>query len=505
MNVDQKHIVIAGAGTSGLTTAIILKKTFPLYNVTVCFSDKYPIIGVGEGSTEHWRWFQDYVGIDVDDMVRFAGITHKYGIMFEGWNSHTPRYVHSIAGSGLTKDNFCATYSYLLENNLLLTNSLSWKGMIEDKIIDALKPEEEGSEESDKTHYGTNQYHFDTFMLNKYLKSFANSIGIKFVEGEILSVNQDSNGYITSLDVEGFKSKISGDFFIDATGFARVLHGKMKNIEFQSFSEYLPCDRALVFQTEKDIFNKIHPYTRAISMNAGWMWEIPTQDRRGNGYVFASSYITEEEAIREAEEFHGIEIDNPRFISFKPGYYKQPWQKNCLAIGLSYSFIEPLEATTISIGLQQAKLLCSYLPNFDKNTKHSLSEYNRIINKVMDNALNMICLHYISDRDDTPMWSDQKLKSKPQMLERLLNIWSERPPEHHDIESNGYELFQIGHFWHVAQGQGVLDRDSASRALNAHLSRKEVVNNLNGLYSQLINLKMIDHGEAIERTKNRNS
>jgi len=502
MKIDQKHIVIAGAGTSGLTTAIILKKTFPLYDITVCFSEKSPIIGVGEGSTEHWRWFQDFVGINVDDMIKFAGVTHKYGIMFEGWNNHTPKYIHSVSGTGIKRNSFYATYSFLLENEILLTNSLSWKGMIEDQVIDGIS---EDDTEPDKTHLGTNQYHFDTFLLNKYLKNFANNMGIRFVEGEIESVNKGSNGHIKYIKVNGFDSKISGDFFIDATGFARVLSSKMQNVEFNSFSEYLPCDTALVFQTDKDIFGKIHPYTRAISMNAGWMWEIPTQERKGNGYVFSSSYITEEEAIIEAEEFHGIEIENPRFIKFRPGYYSEPWQKNCVSIGLSYSFIEPLEATTISIGIQQARLLCSYIANFNEKTEFSIREYNKIMNEVMENALSMICLHYISDRNDTKMWLDQQNRPKPLMLQKLLEIWSERPPEDHDITANGFELFFIPHFWHVAQGQGVLNSESAAVSLNAHLSRRIATQHLSETNSNLINLKMIDHGEAIERTKNRDS
>lgn len=496
--VDQKHIVIAGAGTAGLTTALIIKKTFPLYDVTVCFSEKSPIIGVGEGSTEHWRWFQDYVGINVDDMIRFAGVTHKYGIMFEGWNGGSSKYMHSIASSGLTKDSFMATYSYLLENDYLLTNVLSWKGLVDGSLLD-MYDEEEGI---DKTHYGTNQYHFDTFKLNLFLKNYATRMGINFVEGEISNIKLDNNGYIKYIEILGFDKKIGGDFFVDATGFARVLHSKMKNIEFQSFSEYLPCDRALVFRTEKDFFGKINPYTRAISMNAGWMWEIPTQERRGNGYVFSSKYITDTEAIKEAEDYHGIEIEEPRFIEFRPGYYKEPWQKNCLAIGLSYSFIEPLEATTISIGIQQARLLCSYLPNFNQSTTHSVLEYNRVINHVMENALSMIALHYTCDRDDTQMWADQKKKAKPELLKRLLSIWSERPPEHHDLMLSGYELFQIAHFWHVAQGQGVLNKDSATRSLNAHLSRREAIKNINNIQSGIISQKVIDHAEAIERTKN---
>lgn len=494
---DQKHIVVAGAGTAGLTTSLIIKKMFPKYDVTVAFSDDIGIIGVGEGSTEHWRWFQDFVGISPDDMVRHADISHKYGIRFENWNTKNPSYFHSIAGSPLSVGTFLATYSYLLENDLLLTNALSWKGLEEDKVLDV--KDEDGN---DQTHFGTNQYHFDTHKLNVFLKKVASDMGINFVEGKITKVNLSNNGHISSIELDNFSSPIAGDLFVDCTGFSRVLISNMRNIEFNSFDKYLPCDSALVFQTDLDESGKIHPFTRAIAMNAGWMWEIPTQSRKGNGYVFSSKYISEEEALKEAEEFHGIEIDDYRVLSFKPGYYSAPWQNNCVSIGLSYSFIEPLEATTISIGIQQAKLLCSFLANYSHESKYMQEEYNRIMKDVMENAVSMISLHYMSDREDTQMWKDQKTAQKPDLLKRLLQIWSERLPEYQDVPSNHFELFGTGHLWHVAQGQGILNKDLATTALNAYGSRPVVTKNISDNMTGLLKVGLIDHAESLRRTKN---
>lgn len=494
---NQKSIIVAGAGTAGLTSALIIKNTFPHYDVKIVYSDKIGIVGVGEGSTEHWRWFQEYCGIHPDEMVKYCDITHKYGIKFEGWTTHTPSYIHSVATTGVSALSFLASYNLMLENNKLLTNTLSWRGLLQDNILD--QQDEDGI---DRSHFGTNQYHFDTFKLNSFLKQRCDIAGIGLIEGEIQKVNLDSHGYISNIKISSINSLLSADLYVDASGFSRVLSSKMNNIEFNSFRKYLPCDSAIVFQTDSDPSGKIHPYTRAIAMNAGWMWEIPTQSRRGNGYVFSSDYISEEEALREAEEFHGIKIDNHRLINYRSGYYSAAWQKNCVAIGLSNNFIEPLEATTISIGIQQAKLLCSYLPTWTNSSKYIETEYNRIHKSIMENAVSMIALHYMSDREDTPMWRDQKKAEKPQLLKRLLNIWSERLPESHDIDFSGFELFAIPHLWHVAQGQGVLNPDLASVALDAYGSRLPVVENLNNLMSGYLSAKVIDHAEALARTKN---
>lgn len=493
---NQKRIVIAGAGTAGLTSALIFRRTFPSYEITLVHSDKNPIIGVGEGSTEHWRWFQDYVGIDVHDMIRYADVTHKYGIKFEDWTSHTPSYFHSVSGSGLVSNNFYGTYAFCLENDLLLTNTFSWKGIIKDKVI--LTVDEEGV---DKTHYGTNQYHFDTHKLNLYLKNFCSLNGINIVYGEIEKVLKDERGYISGLKISSLKSSLPGDFFIDSTGFQRVLMKTMQNQEYTSYEKYLPCDSALVFQTPLDEYGKIHPYTIAKRMNAGWMWEIPTQSRRGNGYVFSSKHISKEEALQEASDKIGMEIEDYRFIDFKTGYWNKTWQKNCVAIGLSSGFIEPLEATSISISIQQAKLLCSYIPTFDNDSSVMVDEYHRVVDSIMENCVSMIALHYVCDKEDTPMWAEQKAKEKPQLLKQLLDLWKVKTPENHDVQTIGFELFHAPHFWHVAQGQGVLSKEAASIQLDAHGSRPSSIDHLNNLASHQISLREVDHAEQLKKTR----
>ena len=230
---------------------------------------------------------------------------------------------------------------------------------------------------------------------------------------------------------------------------------------------------------------------------------VPPGLRDYIGVAWSDDYeAIEEEALKEAEEFHGIEIDDYRVLSFKPGYYSAPWQNNCVSIGLSYSFIEPLEATTISIGIQQAKLLCSFLANYSNESKYMQEEYNRVMKDVMENAVSMISLHYMSDREDTQMWKDQKTAQKPDLLKRLLRVWSERLPEYQDVPSNHFELFGTAHLWHVAQGQGILNKDLATAALNAYGSRLEVAKSISDNVAGLLKVGLIDHAESLRRTKN---
>ena len=490
--MNQKKVIVVGSGTAGLVTALIIKSLFLDYNVIVISSKSIGIIGVGEGSTEHWRMFQDLVGINVHDMIKEVDITHKYGIFYENWTNHTPQYFHSVGDIGKTINTFWAGYASALENGKLLTNLYSWRGLLENKIVD----------QGEKTHLGTNQYHFDTFKLNEYLIKFSKSKGIAFIDDEVTDVNIDENGFIESVILSESNKEISGDFFVDATGFNRKILSKIGDQTFIDYRKYLPCDTAIAFPTESDPSGQIRPYTRARALSNGWIWEIPTQTRRGNGYVFSSDFCTVDQAIAEASQVHGFEVEPAKVINFKAGYFKETWKNNCVAVGLAAGFVEPLEATSISTSIQQARLICSYLPTFDKNRTYGIKEYHRIMDSMMDNILCMISLHYVSDRNDTEMWIAQQTAEKSDLLKHLLELWKIRGPEVSDIPSNGYELFACAHLWHVAQGQGVLISEVASIQLDAYGSRKDVLEYTTNFAKQLISQRMVDHAEALSKTKN---
>lgn len=490
--MNQKKIIVVGSGTAGLVTALIIKSAMPAYKIIIVSSSNKGIIGVGEGSTEHWQLFQNIVGINVDDMVRNADITHKYGIRYENWTNHTPDYFHSVGGTGLQSNTFWGSYAYALENDLLLTNTFSWRGLVDNMVID----------NGPEVHRGTNQYHFDTFKLNKYLTNIAVSKGIIFIDDEVIDVSVEKNGFIGSVFLKGAQKDINGDFFIDATGFHRELLSKIADKTFISYRKFLPCDKAIAFPTESEESGQIKPYTRARALKNGWMWEIPTQTRRGNGYVFASDFCSAEQAIEEASEVHGFQVEPAKILDFNSGYFKETWKNNCVAVGLAAGFVEPLEATSISTTIQQARLICSYLPTFSEERMYGIKEYHRVVDSIMENILCMISLHYMSDRTDSEMWRAQGKSEKPELLQHLLNIWNERCPESHDVPSTGFELFGAAHLWHVAQGQGVLNKQVASIQLDAYASRKNVSEDISNYTKSLLKQRLIGHAQALKNTRN---
>lgn len=487
----QKNICVVGSGTAGLLAAIILKGHFPRYSFTVVSSSKIGIIGVGEGSTEHWRiHFQDRHNIDVAEMVEQCAATHKYGIRFENWTNHTPDYFHSVSGGEVGPNHFAANYAFAHENGILLTNSMI-AHLYNNKI--PLNKE--------NPHNGVNQFHFDTFKLNKYLTRVAESRGIKFIDDEVSSLKRNSeDGFIESINLSSGIS-VSADFFIDASGFSRVLMSKLVDDEkdFESYRKYLPCDSAAVFQTPLDESGQIRPYTRARAMPSGWMWEIPTQERRGNGYVFASDFCSDEQAVKDISVAHGKDIEPARIIRFKSGYYKTGIAYNCATVGLSSSFVEPLEATAISTAIQQARMLTSVLSVFKKESSSVVKHYNIQFNSLMENIVTMVALHYISDRNDTEMWREQQNLDKPELLKYLLEIWSERCPEMYDYPLFGYELFHSAHLWHVAQGQGVIPRDVATEQLNSFGSRNPAARIMADKKSEALKLRLVDHASIFKK------
>ena len=487
----QKNICIVGAGTAGLLASIILKGHFPGYSFTVVSSSKIGIIGVGEGSTEHWRmYFQDKHDINVTEMVEQCAATHKYGIRFENWTNHTPDYFHSVSGGEVGPNHFAANYAFAHENGILLTNSMI-AHLYNNKI--PLNKE--------NPHNAVNQFHFDTFKLNAYLTRIAKSRGIKFIDDEVSSLKRNSeDGFIESINLYSGGS-VSADFFIDASGFSRVLMSELVDNEkdFESYRKYLPCDSAAVFQTPLDESGEIRPYTRARAMPSGWMWEIPTQERRGNGYVFASDFCSDEQAVKDISDAHGKDIEPARIIRFKSGYHKTGIAYNCATVGLSSSFVEPLEATAISTAIQQARMLTSVLPVFNKQSSSVVKHYNTQLNSLMENIVTMVALHYISDRNDTEMWREQKKLDKPELLKYLLEIWSERCPEVYDFPLFGYQLFHSAHLWHVAQGQGVIPRDVATEQLNAFRSRNPAAKIMADKKFEALKLRLVDHASIFKK------
>jgi|688.fasta_scaffold42006_6 tryptophan halogenase len=483
-----KNITIVGSGTAGLLAGLMIKAAYPRFNISILSSSKIGIVGVGEGSTEHWRMFMDICKIPLAEMLNETHATHKNGIRFENWTKHTPDYFHSVASvpyEGLFQ--ISGLYNGLVEAGKTLTENTASRAMIENKV------------RADNPHTSVNQYHFDTNRLNDYLQKLCQNRGISIEDTEVIKVNlNNENGYIESVMTSNMDVKTS-DFWIDASGTARVLMNAMGNTKWRSYSKFLQMNAAIAFPTESDPSGQIRPYTRARATANGWVWEIPTQSRRGNGYVFNSDLISDDQAIKDVSDLLGFEVTPKKSFKFEPGSLDKMWYKNCLALGLCSSFVEPLEATSISSTIQQIRCFIENFVGYDDSNSIVGNNFNKKMDVMMDNLVSMISLHYISDRDDSEMWRNQKNMEKPEYLNNLLDLWSVRSPMATDVGNVDFELFHVPHLYHVAQGQGVLKRENATRLIEYFNIRDHVIHLVDSAKIEQSNHAKVDHAESLKQ------
>lgn len=436
-----KNICVVGGGTAGFVAALILKKAYPSISIQIVESSKIGTIGVGEGSTEHWKEFIEYMGFNKAEMLTKSDATFKAGIMFKDWSKND--YLQTVEGAyNILAHDYPVLYGKLIGDGRApkdLVEDESWTGNIfwTNDVEEIL------------AEFPVAQFHFNTAKLNEYLHEKAQSIGIKIVDDIIEDVVTDENG-IKSISSK--ENTYEADFFIDCTGFKRMLLNTL-GAEWESYSKYLKMNRAIVFQTpDEDTYPM---WTLAQAMKYGWMFRIPVWGRKGNGYIFDSNYINADEAQREVEQMLGEGIDVRKEISFDPGAVKNPWIKNCVAIGLSASFVEPLEATSIGTSIQQSFLLTDRILNYNEVT---VNKYNKEVTSILNDIRDFIALHYITDRDDSDFWKDQKNVPLPPNLEENLTQWKNRLPTTGDFDSTSdYKLFDKMHYILVMHGLGLFN------------------------------------------------
>ena len=440
------NVLVVGGGTAGLISAIILKKKLDI-QIDVVHSKNIGIIGVGEGSTEHWKEFMEYAGIDQYALIKETDATYKSGIMFENWGSKD--YLHAI-GSPLNSKTGQYHHVYaqqIAKSDTQLAPKSFWKNRIDKRFL------------NNSTAYPFNQFHFNTHKLNDFLIKIAMQLGINIIEDEIKEVNLDSQGYIDNLTGEHFDYKY--DFYIDSTGFKRMLITKLGG-KWKSYGQYLKMKSAITFQTEDE--EEYNMWTLARAMDYGWMFKIPVWGRHGNGYIFDSDYINATQAQQEVETYLGKKIVVNKQFNFDPGCLEEVWIKNCCAIGVSANFVEPLEASSIGTSIQQSFLLMHRLGRFDNDT---ITSYNESVTDIMENIRDFIALHYMTDKDDTIFWKDLKSIEVPNTLKSNLNIWKNKLPIKEDFnKQSDYVLFTDPNFILVMEGLNLFNRDSIKDEYN---------------------------------------
>lgn len=407
-------ITVVGGGTAGLTAALMLHLKWSDKKINLIKSSRIGIVGVGESSTEHWQFFCNFVGIPLLDAIIKCKATFKIGVYFKDWADED--FMHNI-GYPYPKQvgEYFINYGKLISKNVPnreLQSYLTWENRVTLNNF---------NHDSDCP---TNQFHFDTFALNEYLLEKCKTRGINIIDDDLTDVILNENGEIKS--VISKDNEYEADFFIDCTGFSRLLMQKKLGIKWKSYSEYLPINSAIAFPTkEMEEYNK---YTVATARNAGWSWTIPVQGRTGNGYAFCDRFITKDEAHREMEEAYGQELDIARVFSFEAGRLEKAWHKNCYAVGLSQSFVEPLEATSIGSVVQHMFCFMNFLPSYDEDS------CNSSVNKIFDNILDYVQAHYLVKKENTEFWKEIKYNLKlTDSLKELLGKWKNRLPMSIDV------------------------------------------------------------------------
>lgn len=458
-----KDLIVLGGGNAGLMTALYLKESIPDLNLTVIKSSKIGTIGVGEGSTEHWKMFASATRISIADMIRECGATFKIGIKFENWHGDGTSYYHSLPEALVDADSYTGIpYAMLkLIADGIGTENLHWQLPMDGYIREPLDQ-----------YY---QFHFDSEKLNTYLLKKCDERDIKVVDAEINNCVLDNEGFISSI-VDDNGLSYSADFFIDSSGFKRVLASRL-GAEWVDWSEYLPTNSALAFQTPYE--ENIPPYTLSRSMNAGWMWRAPVQDRFGNGYVYDDRFISEEDALKEVQQYFDFPLNIGRRIKYTSGKVNKAWIKNCVCIGLSSNFVEPLEASSISTTIQQSRLLASSLWNWNRSDQGTINKYNEIVDDMMFNILDFIQLHYYTQRQDTKFWKWCKNEMKitdfnKENLSNFKNNFISQTLLPEDGTFGTYRIYDCLNWIQVMHGLRMFNIENIKKIYNSHTHLKNI-------------------------------
>lgn len=440
------RVVIAGGGAAGWTVAAALAKNLgPLLDITLVESDEIGTIGVGESTIPTARRFHELIGIDEKAFVKATNASFKLGILFENWSREGESYFHSFGTTG--RSTWMADFHHVwLEAHRLGVAESFGSYCLEHQA--ALTGKFLGGANAPLNY----AYHLDATTYGRFLRKHAEEYGVRRQEGRIAQVRlKPDNGFIDALVLESGE-EVAGDLFIDCTGFRGLLIEQALETGFEDWSNWLPTDTALAVQTE--IVGPPPPYTRASAHTAGWKWRIPLQDRVGNGLVYCREFLSDEEAqTLLAERTEGRVITEPRPIRFRAGMRRKAWHRNCVAIGLTGGFVEPLESTSIHLIMIAAIRLMQFFP-FDGISGAVVERYNDISRREMEHIRDFIILHYRVNQRDEPFWKHMAAMPIPSSLKQRIEAFREGALAYQEPD----ELFRIDSWVQVMLGQGLVPR-----------------------------------------------
>jgi tryptophan halogenase len=446
--VDAKpirKIVIAGGGTAGWMVAAGLARTLgKVIDIRLVESEEIGTVGVGEATIPTLVTFHRLLDINEQEFMAATQGTFKLGIGFENWRAPGHQYVHSFGMTG--KDHWTAGFQHFW----LKGRERGLAGDYGDYCVEL-----QASLANRFAHLprgGMNYaFHIDAGLYAKFLRGFSERLGVERIEGKIVEVKtHPESGYIESIRLDG-GAVIEGELFIDCTGFRGLLIGQALHVGYEDWSHWLYADSAVALQTAS--VEEARPYTRSIARDAGWQWRIPLQHRVGNGMVYCSKYISDDEAKKVIlANVEGKVLTEPRVLKFRPGQRREHWKRNCVAVGLASGFIEPLESTSIHLIQRSIIRLLQMFPRAGIQPS-DIEEFNRQMSCEIEHIRDFIVLHYhVTERQDTPFWRACRAMSIPDSLRHRLDLFREtgrvfRIPN---------ELFAENSWIQVMMGQGIL-------------------------------------------------
>jgi tryptophan halogenase len=442
-----RRIVIAGGGTAGWMVAACLSKTMgKLLDIKLIESDEIGTVGVGEATIPTLLTFHNILGLNEAEFMAATSATFKLGIKFEHWRGLNQHYIHSFGLTG--KDHWTAGFQHF------------WLKGRQRKLARDYGDyclELRAAEENRFAHLPRNgmnyAFHMDATRYAAFLRKLSESHGVQRIEGKITSVQledtQARKDHIRALTLDS-GAEVTGDLFIDCTGFRALLIGQALGVPYEDWTHWLPCDSALAVQTAS--VGDAVPYTRSIAHQAGWQWRIPLQHRVGNGLVYCSAHLADDEA--EAQLLSRIEgevLTKPRPLKFTPGQRKDVWRGNCVAIGLASGFIEPLESTSIHLIQRGAIRLMQLFPT-DGIRQPDVDEYNRQAQAEIAHIRDFVVMHYkVTDRDDSAFWRGCRSMAVPESLRHRIELFRETGR----VFREPNDLFGENSWIQVMLGQGI--------------------------------------------------
>ncbi len=452
MAMDRvQSVVIVGGGTAGWMAAAALAKFLGRsLSITLVESEQIGIVGVGEATIPQIKILNQNLEIEEREFVAKTQGSFKLGIEFVNWRKLGHSYLHNFGRIGLDL-NRTHFHHYWLRSRAHGSELNLWDYCVNTQAVNDLRFAPLDTLGQTPLSGIVYAYHFDAALYGQFLRHYAEHRGVTRVEGKIVDVlRHGESGDVRAVRLES-GDEIDGDFFIDCSGFRGLVIEQALETGYEDWTHWLRSDRAVAAPCSNA--GAFRPYTQSIAHGAGWQWRIPLQHRTGNGHVFSSAYMSEDEATAILlDNLEGELLADPRVIRFVTGRRRSFWNRNCVALGLASGFLEPLESTSIHLIQSGISRLIPLFPNRGDPSANR-AEYNRQMALEFEKIRDFLILHYhLNERDDTPYWIDLREMDIPDTLQRKMALFRESGTLYHEQE----DLFTTSSWLQVMLGQGLI-------------------------------------------------